>query len=105
MRLTTPTKLVILAFGIGAGYGFDIIDLTGLSSGTVYPILRRLERAGLLKSKWESARIARQQQRPPRRYYHLSGAGATLLHQVARDNTNLAAALRGPATAPSPAHA
>jgi DNA-binding PadR family transcriptional regulator len=105
MRLTTPTKLVILAFGIGAGYGFDIIDLTGLPSGTVYPILRRLERAGLLKSKWEPARIARQQQRPPRRYYHLSGVGATLLHQVARDNPNLAAALRGPANAPSPAHA
>lgn len=105
MRLTTPTKLVILAFGSGAGYGFDIIDLTGLPSGTVYPILRRLDHAGLLKSHWEPARIARQQQRPPRRYYHLSGAGATLLREVARDNPHLAAALRGPVADPSPVRA
>lgn len=105
MRLTTPTKLVLLAFGIGAEYGFDIIDLTGLPSGTVYPILRRLEHAGLLVSRWEAARIARQEQRPPRRYYHVSGTGATLVHQITRDNPRLAAALRGPQAAPSPAHA
>jgi DNA-binding PadR family transcriptional regulator len=50
MRLTTPTKLVLLACLQGARYGFDIIDLTALSSGTVYPILRRLEQQGLLRS-------------------------------------------------------
>jgi DNA-binding PadR family transcriptional regulator len=105
MRLTTPTKLVLLACGSGARYGFDIIDLTGLPSGTVYPILRRLEHAGLLRSKWEAVRVARQEQRPPRRYYQLSGAGATLLREVARDNPKLAAALRGPVPAPSPLRA
>ena len=105
MRLTTPTKLVLLACGHGARYGFDIIDLTGLPSGTVYPILRRLEHAGLLKSRWEAIRVARQAQRPPRRYYQLSGTGAPLVRDVARDNPKLAAALRGPTPAPSPLRA
>ena len=105
MRLTTPTKLVLLACGRGAAYGFDIIDLTGLPSGTVYPILRRLEHAGLLKSRWEAIRVARQEQRPPRRYYQLSGAGATLVREVSRDNPRLVTALRGPMPAPSPLRA
>lgn len=103
MRLTTPTKLVLLACAQGGGYGFDIIDLTGLPSGTVYPILRRLEHAGFLRSRWEAVRVARQEQRPPRRYYHLSGTGATLVHEVARDNPRLVAALRGPVPSPLPA--
>jgi DNA-binding PadR family transcriptional regulator len=105
MRLTAPTKLVLLACRQGARYGFDIIDLTGLPSGTVYPILRRLEHAGVLKSKWEAIRVARQDQRPPRRYYQLSGTGATLVREIARDNPRLEAALRGPVPAPSPLRA
>lgn len=103
MRLTTPTKLVLLAIGRGACYGFDIIDVTGLPSGTVYPILRRLEHAGLLRSRWEAARIARDEQRPPRRYYQLSGAGAAMLREVARDNPRLSGALAGPTPPPLPA--
>ena len=34
--------------------GYDIMRETGLNSGTVYPILHRMEEAGWLKSKWES---------------------------------------------------
>jgi DNA-binding PadR family transcriptional regulator len=105
MRLTTPTKFVLLAIGDGARYGFDLIDATGLPSGTVYPILRRLEHAGLLRSRWEAERVARQEQRPPRRYYQLSGTGATLLREIARDNPRLGAALRGPLPPPSPSRA
>ena len=75
-RLTYPTALVLIAIGRGVRYGFDIIDATGLPSGTVYPVLRRLEEAGLLRSRWEPVREARQAQRPPRRYYEVTGAGA-----------------------------
>jgi DNA-binding PadR family transcriptional regulator len=105
VRLTTPTKLVLIAIGGGARYGFDIIDATGLPSGTVYPILRRLEHAGLLRSRWEAARIAREQQRPPRRYYSLAGTGATLVRDIVRDNPRLGAALRGPVPPPLPSGA
>src|SRR4051812_31680930 len=75
-RITYPTALVLAAVSQGWRYGFDIIDATGLPSGTVYPILRRLEDVGMLRSTWERVTEARAEQRPPRRYYQLTGAGA-----------------------------
>ncbi len=56
-------------------YGFDIMDVTGLPSGTVYPALRRLETSGLLVSRWEDEDNARNEQRPARKYYKLTAAG------------------------------
>jgi DNA-binding PadR family transcriptional regulator len=79
MNITYPTALVLQALAHGSQYGFDVIDATGLASGTVYPILRRIEREGLVRAHWEPTEIARREQRPPRRYYELTGAGATLL--------------------------
>ena len=67
-RITYPTALVLTAVATGLRHGFDIIDATGLHSGTVYPILRRLEDAALLRSHWERAEIAHAAVRPPRRY-------------------------------------
>lgn len=66
----------------GYHYGFDIMDMTGLPSGTVYPILRRLEKAGLVRSKWEDEDIAHQEQRPQRRYYEISAIGEQVLSQA-----------------------
>ena len=77
--ISSATGLVLDALSRGSRYGFDIIDATGLPSGTVYPILRRLEEDGCVTSKWEPVRVAQQDQRPPRRYYALTAAGDTLL--------------------------
>ena len=64
-------------------HGFDIMDATGLPSGTVYPILGRLERDGYVRSRWESQAIASREKRPPRRYYEVTGIGAkTLAHSI-----------------------
>jgi PadR family transcriptional regulator PadR len=60
-------------------YGFDIMDATHLPSGTVYPILGRLERDGYVRSRWESQTIASREKRPPRRYYEVTAAGAKVL--------------------------
>ena len=79
MKLTYPTTLVIHALAHGFRYGFDILDVTGLPSGTVYPILRRLEEEGLVSADWEDVAIAREEQRPPRRYYEVTPAGHVLL--------------------------
>lgn len=73
--LSSATALVLNALDLGCRHGFDILDATGLASGTVYPILRRLEQDGLALSKWESARTAQEELRPPRRYYELTSAG------------------------------
>jgi PadR family transcriptional regulator PadR len=79
MNLTYPTTLVLHALANGLRHGFDVIDATGLASGTVYPILRRLEREGLVSASWEEAAIAHEEQRPPRRYYEITAAGKAVL--------------------------
>ena len=81
-RLSSATALVLDALARGSRHGFDILDATGLPSGTVYPILRRLEQDGHATSRWESARAAQQEQRPPRRYYVLTAAGHTLVAEA-----------------------
>jgi DNA-binding PadR family transcriptional regulator len=79
MNVTLPTTLVLQALAVGHRYGFDIMDATGLPSGTVYPVLRRLEKEGLVRADWEDAHLAREELRPPRRNYELTAAGEALL--------------------------
>src|ERR1700748_3729534 len=82
-RITYPTGIVLFAVSCGFRYGFEIMDASGLPSGTVYPILRRLEDAGLLSAKWEAIADARDEQRPPRRYYQITGAGRQVVREAA----------------------
>lgn len=82
MKLTYPTTLVLHALSSRYHYGFDIMDATGLPSGTVYPILRRLDREGLVRSRWEAEAQARREQRPSRRYYELTATGERLLAEA-----------------------
>ncbi|MGH8879134.1 MAG: PadR family transcriptional regulator, partial [Stackebrandtia sp.] len=49
---------------------------TGLPSGTLYPILVRLERAGWVATAWEDV-DASAAGRPARRYYRLTADGVT----------------------------
>jgi PadR family transcriptional regulator, regulatory protein PadR len=79
VNLTYATTLVLHALATGVRHGFDILDATDLPSGTVYPILRRLERETLVSAHWEEAAIAHEEQRPPRRYYELTAAGKAIL--------------------------
>ncbi len=79
LRMTYATAMVLHALDRGWKYGFDIIEATGLRSGTVYPLLRRFEDAKWVRSKWEQVRIAREQSRPPRKYYELTSAADKML--------------------------
>ena len=77
-RMTIPTQLVLetlLADPTRELYGLAIGQAAGLPSGTVHPILARLEAVGWLESHWEDI-DPREQGRPARRYYRLTGAGA-----------------------------
>lgn len=74
--------VVLQAVANGYGYGFDIMDATGLPSGTVYPALRRMEASGLVKSKWENAAVAQREQRPPRKYYDITRSGQLALAEA-----------------------
>jgi PadR family transcriptional regulator, regulatory protein PadR len=94
-RMTIPTQRVLdalLADPSAELYGIEIGDAAGLPSGTVHPILARLEGLGWLTSRWEDIdpSVAG---RPARRYYQLTPDGV----QAAR--SALARAYRGEAQA------
>jgi PadR family transcriptional regulator, regulatory protein PadR len=78
-RLSHTAALILQAVNAGFGYGFSIMEMTGLPSGTVYPAMRRLERDELIRSQWEQQSIADAEQRPPRKYYKLTRAGRLTL--------------------------
>lgn len=83
VRVTVPIARVLRVFLEDTAvprYGFDLMEATGLASGSLYPILVRLERAGWIAGAKEDIdpRVAG---RPARRYFTLTGAG----EQIARD--------------------
>jgi PadR family transcriptional regulator PadR len=82
VTLTYQTALVLQALSGGRHHGFDIMDATDLPSGTVYPILRRLDDEGLVRSRWERDAVARREQRPTRRYYELTPLGEAKLAEA-----------------------
>src|SRR5215510_155476 len=77
--LSYGSAAILHAVASGRQFGFDIMEATGLTSGTVYPALERLESRGLVKSRWESEAAAHREGRPARRYFTLTAAGATAL--------------------------
>lgn len=82
--LTYSTAVILQAVANGYRYGFDIIDVTGLPGGTVYPALRRLEEADYLASRWEKQRVAQKEARPPRKYYELTRTGREALAEAVK---------------------
>lgn len=78
-KLSHTAAMILQAIHAGHIYGFSVMQVTGLPSGTVYPAMRRLERDGLIASKWEQQSIADAEQRPPRKYYRLTRTGRTTL--------------------------
>ncbi|MGB6726678.1 MAG: helix-turn-helix transcriptional regulator [Terracidiphilus sp.] len=79
VKLSHTAALILQAMNAGSVYGFNLMEITGLPSGTVYPALRRLERDELIRSQWERQAIADAEQRPPRKYYNLTAAGRSTL--------------------------
>jgi PadR family transcriptional regulator PadR len=100
--LSLSAIVVLQAVANGYGYGFDIMDATGLPSGTVYPALRRMDASGLVRSKWENAAIARREQRPPRKYYDITRPGQLALAEGV-ERYRLVPRPAGHAVKPSPA--
>ena len=60
-------------------YGYDLLQETGLKSGTLYPILARLQRGGWLEQRWEKSSAAG---RPPRHLYRLSRQGKNAAREL-----------------------
>ena len=82
IKLSYTAAVVLQAIASGYQYGFDIIDVTGLPSGTVYPALRRFEEVRIVTSRWEAEDVAEREQRSPRRYYELTKLGQAALAEL-----------------------
>ena len=78
-RLSHTAALILQAIHAGCIYGFSIMEMTGLPSGTVYPAMRRLEDDKLIRSRWERPSLALADGRPARKYYKLTAAGLATL--------------------------
>ncbi|MEU8210062.1 helix-turn-helix transcriptional regulator [Micromonospora sp. NPDC049044] len=80
-RMTPQTLKVLrllLATPTAPRYGRDVARETGLKTGTLHPILARLEAVGWVESFWEDPAEHEDQGRPRRRYYRLTSDGATV---------------------------
>lgn len=95
-RLTAATVAVlraVLAEPSRELYGLEVCAAAGLPTGTVHPILARLEKMQWLTSDWEQI-DARAQGRPRRRYYRLSERGAVRARAAVERAEAQAAGLR-----------
>jgi len=74
--------MILSILSQGESYGYEIIQQVRQlsdgqiewSDGMLYPVLRRLEKEGLIESEWRTADSGRK-----RRYYHLSNQGGKAL--------------------------
>jgi len=75
MRMTGALERVLGAFLADPAvprYGYDLMKAARLPSGTLYPLLARLEHQQLVASAWETPQ---QEGQRPRKYYQLTGEG------------------------------
>lgn len=86
MRRGVLPYCVLAMLRDGERYGFELVHalaaLDGMvtSQGTIYPLLARLRRQGLVGTSWRESEAG-----PPRRYYHLTAAGQAALAGFSRD--------------------
>lgn len=87
LRLELRRGLVVLAVLSQmdtARYGYSLIQRLAeqgleIEEGTLYPLLRRLEKQGLLESEWEVSESR------PRKYYRISPAGREVLDTLRKE--------------------
>ena len=86
MRRGTLQYCVLALLASEERYGFDLVrglaDVDGMvtSEGTIYPLLSRLRRDGLVESSWRESSTG-----PPRRYYRLTSSGRRALDDFKRE--------------------
>ena len=85
-RNRRPSKQMLMLLGALSArsqhwrHGYDLMKETGLSSGTLYPLLMRMADKGLIEAEW---REPAQPGRPARHAYRLTGAGIALAQATA----------------------
>jgi PadR family transcriptional regulator, regulatory protein PadR len=99
MKLTGPLEQVLRAFladPAAPRYGYDLMKASRLPSGTLYPMLTRLQDQGLVSSAWEPPG-GDGTGRPARRYYWLTDEGIETARQELARADSARRGARGPA--------
>jgi PadR family transcriptional regulator, regulatory protein PadR len=82
-RALSPAARNLLTLMAEAGetwsHGYELCRQAGIKSGTLYPLLIRLEAQGYLEAEWQAPV---EPGRPPRHAYRLTVAGKRLAHDV-----------------------
>ena len=79
VKMTGPVQQVLRAMLEDPAvlrYGLEISKRAGLETGTLYPVMARLEGVGWVESSWEDPDLGISDGRPRRRYYQLTKDGA-----------------------------
>ena len=87
LKLSPQTLLILEAFldhPADWKYGYDLSRLTGLKSGTLYPILMRMAERNLLETQWEQGEPGK----PPRHMYRFTPDGLRYARANARANSS-----------------
>ena len=103
--MTAPLERVLRAFledPAAPRYGYDLMKAAGLKSGTLYPLLGRLEEEKLVTSAWETPQ---QDGQRPRKYYRLTADGAEVTRlELAQVSAGRRGSAARPARPANPAH-
>ena len=94
MRRTVQLAAVLEAIRVAGGeaYGLEILVVTGLKSGTLYPLLARAEYEGLVTSRWEERNPTNRG--PRRRHYSITSHGGAVLSEMPSPLLRAATAMR-----------
>src|SRR5579862_5844779 len=104
VKLTAPLERVLrvlVADPSAPHYGYDLMKAARLPSGTLYPMLARLQQEGLVDSAWEDQRPDAGG-RPPRKYYRLTAEGARVARLELARTATTASGTRHVAAWPAP---
>ena len=104
MKLTGPLERVLRVLTADPSaqhYGYDLMKAARLPSGTLYPMLARLQQEGLVHSEWEAQREDAGG-RPPRKYYRLTAEGVRVARlELAHASAQARPAAQGTAARPA----
>ena len=104
MKLTGPLERVLRVLTADPSaqhYGYDLMKAARLPSGTLYPMLARLQQEGLVQSEWEAQREDAGG-RPPRKYYRLTAEGVRVARlELAHVSTQARRTAQGTAARPA----
>ena len=102
-RITVPILSIFAVMLQGPSeewYGLEIAEQAGLKTGTLYPALLRLEKAGVLDSRWEDVEPS-EVGRPRRRLYRFTAEGEVVARD-ARASVQWLGEERGPRASATP---